>query len=529
MWMTVLLVLLGGLSYLYFSVTKQYGYFKSRGVAESPGSFPFGSPAMAKMYTGRKNFIDAFEELYKDFPGDKMVGYYSIGTPQLMINDLDLAKTVFVKDFEYFVDRRYVDLDLTNPVNAIMDKSLLNLKGDRWKTIRSYMSPAYTSGKLKTMMPLFHKTAGGLVDYIGDNVGTELDLKVTTNKYTLDTIVSCGFGGEVNTFKDENNIFAQMAKKLVRPSGMAMVKIMIALAMPSVAKALKFSFQDKEATLFFVNVIKSALKQRRESGTRRNDLIDLTLDALKTRGKDAASVDIDQFDRDAQVKQTSDCHIPDDELEDYMISNSLLMFIAGYETTATTVALVLWALAKYPDIQQRVYTEIQDAMNQRGASSAADLDDTTLQNPTYLDMVVHESLRASQVGNLERLCVKDYKVPGTDFVVPKGMMVAVSSACIMLDERYYQDPEGYNPENFSAEAKAARNPYAFQAFGHGPRNCIGMRFGLIQAKAALVRVLAEYKVVVSSKTPASLKENRDPMTMMPKGGVWAAFEKRSAD
>ena len=53
---------------------------------------------------------------------------------------------------------------------------------------------------------------------------------------------------------------------------------------------------------------------------------------------------------------------------------------------------------------------------------------------------------------------------------------------IMKDEKYFNNPEKFDPDNFSPEKKAERNPYAFLAFGQGPRNCIGMRFALLQVQ-----------------------------------------------
>jgi cytochrome P450 len=50
----------------------------------------------------------------------------------------------------------------------------------------------------------------------------------------------------------------------------------------------------------------------------------------------------------------------------------------------------------------------------------------------------------------------------------------------MKDEKYFSNPEIFDPDNFSPEKKAQRSPYSFLAFGQGPRNCIGMRFALLQ-------------------------------------------------
>ena len=77
-----------------------------------------------------------------------MVGYHTFGGYKvLLINDLDLAKQVFVEDFDHFVDRR--------PTPRAEDKYASNMmffaQGDAWKEMRHAGSPVFTSGKLKHM------------------------------------------------------------------------------------------------------------------------------------------------------------------------------------------------------------------------------------------------------------------------------------------------------------------------------------------------------------------------------------------
>lgn len=60
-------------------------------------------------------------------------------------------------------------------------------------------------------------------------------------------------------------------------------------------------------------------------------------------------------------------------------------------------------------------------------------------------------------------------------MIKKGTVVIIPTHAIHHDPRYFPDPEKFNPERFTPESKASRNPYTFMPFGHGLRNCIVIR------------------------------------------------------
>jgi cytochrome P450 family 9 len=85
-----------------------------------------------------------------------VVGTYgAFGSRFLIVRDLEIAKHVLVKDFDHFVDRRPVEL--SKKANKYIGGMLTTMTGEKWKTMRSIMSPVFTSGKLRSMMPTIHK------------------------------------------------------------------------------------------------------------------------------------------------------------------------------------------------------------------------------------------------------------------------------------------------------------------------------------------------------------------------------------
>ena len=86
-------------------------------------------------------------------------------------------------------------------------------------------------------------------------------------------------------------------------------------------------------------------------------------------------------------------------------------------------------------------------------------------------------------------------------------MILVPVYSIRRDPSIFPDPERFDRDRFLAIAKQSRNPYVFMPFGHGPHNCIGLRFAQMETKLVLARILKKYRLVVApdSKIPSDVK------------------------
>ena len=175
--------------------------------------------------------------------------------------------------------------------------------------------------------------------------------------------------------------------------------------------------------------------------------------------------------------------------------------------------------------QATLYGEIMDAIDDNDGSIYVDYN--KIQGMWYMEAFIMESLRMYPLTPLERKTVKPYKVSDgpNEFVIPKDMLVQIPVS-IMKDEKYFKNPNKFDPENFSTENKAAREAYSFIGFGQGPRNCVGMRFALLNVKIAMFRLLLEYKIVPCSKTVDELIVDPTSLNGAPIGEIWFKVEKR---
>jgi cytochrome P450 family 6 len=298
---------------------------------------------------------------------------------------------------------------------------------------------------------------------------------------------------------------------------MQVIKMMVALMVPDVARYLNLELMDKEGTDFMVGVIGQAMPDRKGQTKKRNDMVDLVMDALQIEsGREELEVD----------KPTSKMsEIDESKFEVLVISNLLLLFFAGFDTSSAMMAACLHLVAMDQDVQDRLCQEIADAVE--ASQTGEELNYNVVQTLPYLDMVVHESMRHYPIADIERKCTKEYTIPGTNCTILKGMLVQMSASGIMFDEQYFPNPTKFDPEHFSPESKAARSPYAYVVFGLGPRNCVGIRLALLQFKICLARMVYNYRIMPTEKSPEKLEV--DPMSINTdvKGGIWVKVEKRN--
>ncbi|XP_076040638.1 cytochrome P450 6k1-like [Oratosquilla oratoria] len=472
-------------------------YWQSKGVYVPPML-----PVMGHMHHMFSQKINVFETVFEYLMKSKApyMGWYEGLKPALIVQDLTLLKNILVKDFDHFVDRR--QFDFGHSQEKVFNEMVSMIPGEKWKGLRSTITPTFTSGKLKGTFPLIEAKCKKLVEWCLKEGTTrdKVDMHNLFNRFTLDTIATSAFGIDTNCIDNEKDEFAVAAEKISTPPGFAtMLKFLVFLTSSRLFSFLSLRLMDPAIDLF-TETAKATIKMRKNS-ERRGDFIDLMMEAKQAHDLDTTK---------------SKYPVTDDTI----ISQVVLFLFAGFQTTSTTLSFAAGLLARHQEVQELIREELRGLMETYG-----ELNYKAIGEAKYLEACIHEALRLFPPAPVtERLTTKEYTIPGTDLIIEKDTVIGVQIWALNRDPRIWEDPEEYKPERFLPENKTPEQNFAFQSFGQGPRNCIGMRFALLETKLALAHLVLNMKLNVAPGHEGPLEVDISLNMMKAKGGINLVFE-----
>jgi cytochrome P450 len=155
-------------------------------------------------------------------------------------------------------------------------------------------------------------------------------------------------------------------------------------------------------------------------------------------------------------------------------NEAAVIFMAGHETTANSLAWTWYLLSQAPETEERLHHELAQVLGTRPPT----LDD--LPNLTYTRAVFEETVRLyPPVPLLARQAVRDETIRGRP--VPEGSLVMVVPWLLHRHRKFWGKPDHYIPERFLPENAQHRVRHAYLPFSVGPRICAGAAFGLTEA------------------------------------------------
>ena len=381
-----------------------------------------------------------------------------------IVNGPDFVKKVMVQEWQNF-PKFHLMGEVLKP---LLGESIFTTNGELWRRQRDMIDPAFAHTRLEKAFPLMSEAV--------DDMLKRVELEAKTGKFVVDpemthitadiifrTILSYALSAqEANQIFHAFNKFQEATQK---------VMVLRTYGFPSFYHRRK----SEKAAAKIRPVLGRIIKQR--------------YDAFQ-KGEDKENRDILSSMMISTDKNTGKPF----EYEE-LVDHITMLFLAGHETTASSLTWSLYLLASCKHIQDKVREEVKQV------TGGEKIQFEHIKKLSYTFDVFSEALRLyPPVGFFARESIKDNNFDQRQ--VCKGAMVVVSPWLIHRHKKQWKDPNSFKPERFQDEDSKESIKCSYLPFGSGPRICIGKGFANQEAVLILASIVQKFELeAIAGKVP----------------------------
>lgn len=372
----------------------------------------------------------------------------------------------------------------TDSLGKYVGMGLLTANGDYWLRQRRLIQPSFHKAKLASLVSIMEEEIKSHMDELKDRVQghDELDISEAMMELTMKVVSKALFstGIDESQIKELGHSINALQKHIVKEVRLPIFSWWRKLN-GSASAANKIAAETKQILQDVLDLRKS------QPEIVHNDLLDMLLHSKYE--------DTGEGMTDTQI-----------------LDEAIILYVAGYETTANTLAWALHALREESSVYAQLEKEIQEGPQGYSMES--------LMKPDYLSQVIEETMRKYPAAwILDRIALEDDEIDGVK--ISKGDLVGLYVFGAHRNPKIWKKPSQFDPDRFDPEAKKHIESYAFYPFGGGPRMCIGYHFAMIEMKIALAEFLKRFKL----PAPTGKEPDLLPLiTLKPKTNVKMALE-----
>lgn len=405
--------------------------------------------SLARTYKQVKNPIGTMEESMLKFNGTYTV---NLGVQRLIATqDPGFIEYVLKGNHKNY----HKSVMLTEQLGRFIGKGLLTSNGEYWLRQRRLIQPGFHHEKINALYTIIKKTVDQFLQTFP--TGKCIDVYPLMNKFAFEIIINTLFNVKVP--QESQNVLSKfisetqdfVIKDIRQPHKSWWFKL---------KGEVKQQFKNAEGARA---IIRNIIQDRKLSGEKFNDLLDMLLEARYEDSGDAMH-------------------------EDQIIDEILIILIAGHETTANALSWTLYLLANNPEELKK----LKDATKDLTLKDCVNNDD--------LACVIKEGMRLYPPAWIsDRVSLKDdgYK----DFTFPAGSIIIIFYYGLHRDEKYFEHPTSFLPERFSKKYEDKEKMKAYYPFGAGPRMCIGNNFAMAEMAIFLQAMIHNFEINPTGVVP----------------------------
>ena len=417
-------------------------YFMTR----LPANFPPGPrplPIIGNLATFAKDINRAPQNLaelsrqYGNVIGIKLGSYNAV-----ILNGSDAIKEAFIKNADSFSGRPKFMM-LLNKLSK--NRGVLFTHGPLWKASRRFALSNlrdFGMGK-RSIEAKIQEEAFEICKEFENSSGKPFNVKTLVQEGVSNIICSICFG---ERFEYQDKIFAQLMG-LIEALGTSRAFWSPANFIPVLGFLTKFGYGNSEGLVKALSDIESwiteRVKEHRTSFDSENirDFIDVYLKEEQSGIK-------------SNLEVTNIVYIIRD------------LFIAGTETTNTSIRWLLLIMLYFPEVQRKCQEELDANIGEKTPELA------DREKLPYIEAVIHESLRFRTVAPMGALHVTEKNTTLYNYTIPKDTVIISNLYTCHTDPNLWESPQEFRPERWIRDGRFQQNKH-FISFSTGPRVCLG--------------------------------------------------------
>jgi len=423
-----------------------------------PGYSIFGTYARALKVV--KNPLETMMESVELFGDSYSVADGFGGNRMILTQDPEFIDYVLRRNQKNYNKSRMV----TEKLGRFIGNGLLTSNGAYWLRQRRLIQPGFHPQKVKELYTIMQATIDGFLEKFP--AGDAIDIYPLMNRLAFEVVINTLFDAELP---------AETIAELSRHISDIQEFVITDIRQPYKSWWFGLSGQvndNKRKAGRVREILRGVIQNRKASGTRCNDLLDMLLDA-----------------RYEDTGEGMD--------EEQLLDEIVILFIAGHETTGNALTWTLYLLANHPEEWSAVWEETH------GLSVPE-----TVTHPR-LSAVLQESMRLYPPAWVsDRVALEDDHF--NNFSYPAGTILALFYYGLHRSENYWEQPTAFQPDRFLKEKDRGR---VYFPFGGGPRLCIGNNFAMAEMALFLKSFVQRFTLAPSSSKPRA----RALVTLRPSG------------
>lgn len=364
------------------------------------------------------------------------------------VNSPDLVQEILLKQSKKFQK----PFTVKYTAKEFFGENLFTSDGELWQALRAAIQPAFHAQRINAYADIMVNYTKAMVSQW--QPGQVIDLPKAMMELTLGITTKALFGEDLR-----DDVAGQAIIRFIELFSRRISGLPIPSWLP-----IRSNWEIKQQIAIIARHLNPLIAERRQSFKEHNDVLSMLIQA--------------------QVADKTGW------LTNHQIKNEILnLFAAGYEVTAHTLAFTLYLISQHPEVEARLFEEI-DILSQRAIATS------DLEQMPYLEMVLKESMRLLPVATVvSRQAIENVVLNG--YTLTKNSVVLIAPWTLHRSPEYFPNPLDFDPERFHRERQDKIPKFAYLPFSAGPRICIGNAFAMMQMRINLATILQNYRLTVA--------------------------------